>query len=264
MDTQLVFDAAHVYTAVTLVVDEHGQAAAVLCSLFRACQHEVQVGIAVRDETLHAVQAPAVVGFIVSGFQHHALQVGTGIGFGQVHGHGFTGADAGNETAVLVFVTELVKSLDTVLQRPDVAKAGIGGSYDFRAHGVRGNREVQSAETARHGHTVESGLYHGVEVLFGAAGIFHTAVGTMRAFFVHAFGIGRDNLTRNLTGDFEYLVVGVDCIRIILRCIIELVFIFVAAFFQFADTLHHRIVQVILEFRNICIKISHIVFPFRS
>ena len=36
-----------------------------------------------------------------------------------------------------------------VLQRPDVAKAGIGGSYDFRAHGIRGNREVQSAETAR-------------------------------------------------------------------------------------------------------------------
>ena len=28
-------------------------------------------------------------------------------------------------------------------------------------------------------------LYHGVEVLFGAAGIFHTAVGAMRAFFVH-------------------------------------------------------------------------------
>ena len=39
------------------------------------------------------------------GFQHHALQVGTGIRFGQVHGHGFTGADAGYETAVLVFVT---------------------------------------------------------------------------------------------------------------------------------------------------------------
>lgn len=34
VDTQFVFDAAHVYTAVTLVVDEHGQTAAVLCSLF--------------------------------------------------------------------------------------------------------------------------------------------------------------------------------------------------------------------------------------
>ena len=165
---------------------------------------------------------------------------------------------------MLVFVTELVKSLDTVLQRPDVAKAGIGGSYDFRAHGVRGNREVQSAETARHGHTVQSGLYHGVEVLFGAAGIFHTAVGTMRAFFVHAFGIGSDNLTCDFTCDFEHFIVGVDCVRIVLRCIIKFVFIFVTAFFQLADTLHHRIIQVILEFRNICIKISHSFLTYYS
>ena len=38
------------------------------------------------------------------------------------------------------------------------------------------------------------------------------------------------------------------------RSIIELVFISVVAFFQFADTFHHRIVQVILEFRYFCIK----------
>ena len=85
MNTQLVFDAANVYATVALVVDEHGQAAAVFCSLFRTCQHEVQVGITVSDETLHAVQTPAVVCLVISSFQHYALEVGTGIRFGQVH-----------------------------------------------------------------------------------------------------------------------------------------------------------------------------------
>ena len=34
MDTQLVLDAAHVYTAFILIVDEHGQATSVFGTLF--------------------------------------------------------------------------------------------------------------------------------------------------------------------------------------------------------------------------------------
>ena len=135
--------------------------------------------------------------------------------------------------------------------------AGIGGGNDFRTHGVRSNREVQATETARHGHTVQSGFYHGVEVLLGAAGIFHTAVGTVGTFFVHALGIGSDNLSGNLSGDFKYLVKRVHSIRIVLRGIVILVFVLVTAFFQFADTFHHRVVQMILQFGNFGIKICH-------
>lgn len=39
---------------------------------------------------------------------------------------------------------------------------------NFRAHGVRGDGEVQATETTRHGHTVQSGFYHSVEVLLGS------------------------------------------------------------------------------------------------
>ena len=112
-------------------------------------------------------------------------------------------------------------------------------------------------ETARHGHTVQSGFYHGVEVLLGADGIFHTAVGTVGTFFVHALGIGSDNLSGNLSGDFKYLVKRVHSIRIVLRGIVILVFVLVTAFFQFADTFHHRVVQMILQFGNFGIKICH-------
>ena len=158
---------------------------------------------------------------------------------------------------MLVFVTELIQSFDTVLQRPDVTETGIGLSHDFRAHGVRRNREIQTTETARHGHSVQSGLYHGLQVSLCTRSIFHTAIGMMRTFLVYSFGIGCNYLTRDFTGNFQHFIVRVDGIRIILRRIIVLVFISVIAFFQLTDTLHHRIVQVILEFRMFCIKVCH-------
>ena len=257
MDAQLVLNAAHVDSSVALVVDEHGEAAAVACALFTACQDEVQVGVAVGDEALHAVQAPAVVGLIVGGFQHDALQVGSGIGFGQVHGHGLSGADAGDEAAVLVFVAELIERLDAVLQRPDVAESGISHGHNLGTYGVGRDGKVQSAEATGHGHTVQSGLHHGVQVLLRAAGVFHAAVGAVGAFGVHSFGIGSDDLARDFAGDFQYLVVRVKGIGIILRGVVIFIFVFVSAFLQFADAFHHRIVEMVFQFGMFCIEISH-------
>ena len=85
MDTQLVFNTAYVYSTVILVIDKHGQSTTVVCTFFRTCQNQVKVGITVRNETFHTVQAPAAVGFIVCSFQHHTLKVGTCIRFSQVH-----------------------------------------------------------------------------------------------------------------------------------------------------------------------------------
>ena len=39
----------------TVVVDEHGKAAGVMSAFFGAGEHQVNVGVAVRDEALHAV-----------------------------------------------------------------------------------------------------------------------------------------------------------------------------------------------------------------
>ncbi len=39
----------------TVVVDEHGKAAGVVGAFFGAGEHQVNVGVAVRDKALHAV-----------------------------------------------------------------------------------------------------------------------------------------------------------------------------------------------------------------
>jgi alkylation response protein AidB-like acyl-CoA dehydrogenase len=73
------------HSAVSFVVNEHRQASAIMSTFFRACQHKVNVGVTVGNETFHSVQVPAFVFLTVSSFEHNRLQVGTGIGFRQVH-----------------------------------------------------------------------------------------------------------------------------------------------------------------------------------
>ena len=55
VDTHLVFDAANVNATVALVVNEHGEAAAVVGAFLGAGEHQVDVAVTVGDEALHAV-----------------------------------------------------------------------------------------------------------------------------------------------------------------------------------------------------------------
>ena len=41
---------------------------------------------------------------------------------------------------------------------------GVGAVSYTHLHGVRSNREVQSTELTGHGHTVQAGFHHGVEM----------------------------------------------------------------------------------------------------
>ena len=160
---------------------------------------------------------------------------------------------------MLVFVPEFIESLYAVLERPDVAEPGIGCRNDFRAHRIWGDREVETSETARHGHAVQSGFDHGIHVCLGAGSIFHTSVRAVRSFEIDTFRIGCDHFSGDFTGYFQDLVVGVDGIRIILRSIVIFVLVPIVAFFKFADALHHRVVQMIAQLRVFCIEIGHII-----
>ena len=125
MDTELVLDMTHIDATVALVVDEHRQTAAILGAFLRTGQHEVDVGVTVGDEALHTIEAPCTVGILRS-LQHDMLKVGAGIGFGKVHRHGLTGADAGNVLGLLLGGTELIQRVDTALQRPYILETGVG------------------------------------------------------------------------------------------------------------------------------------------
>ena len=74
MDTKLVLDVAYCYAAVALVVDKHRQATSVACALFRTCKHEVDVRVAIGDESLNAIQAPCTV-LVLCSLEHNTLKV---------------------------------------------------------------------------------------------------------------------------------------------------------------------------------------------
>ncbi len=58
VNTELVFDAANINATVTLVVNEHGKTTTIVRAFFGAGEHQVNVGVAVRDEALHALTRP--------------------------------------------------------------------------------------------------------------------------------------------------------------------------------------------------------------
>ena len=237
VDAELVLDAAHVHAAVALVVDEHRKAAAVVGAFFGAGEHQVDVAVAVRDEALHAVKVPALVFFAVGGLEHHALQVGTGIGFGQVHGHRLAGAHARDKAGTLVFVAEFIQGLDAVLEGPDVLETGVRRGDHFVDGRVGGNREVQAAEAARHGHAIEAGLAGGFQVLVGLACVAHAAVFAVGAFGVHVFGVREDGVRGDVACDFEHAVVAVYRVGVVFRRIVKAVLVGVAVPFSLSSTM---------------------------
>ena len=81
----------------------------------------------------------------------------------------------------------------------------------------------------------------------------------MRAFEIHTFRIGGYDLSGDLSCDFQDLVIRIDGICIVLRCIVELILVPVVPLLELADALHHRIVQMIAQFRVFCIEICHII-----
>ena len=258
VDAELVLDAAHVHAAVALVVNEHGEATTVVGAFFGAGEHQVDVAVAVRDEALHAVQVPALVGFAVGGLEHHALQVGTGIGFGQVHRHRLAGAHARDKAGTLVFVAELVQGLDAVLQGPDVLETGVRRGDHFVDGRVGGNREVQAAKAARHGHAIEASLAGGFQVFVGLACVAHAAVFAVGAFGVHVFGVREDGVRGDVARDFEHAVVAVYRIGVVFRRIVKAVLVGVAVFLELHDALHQRrTFKVELNLWMVCVKIRH-------
>ncbi len=176
--------------------------------------------------------------FAVGGLEHHALQVGTGIGFGQVHRHRLAGAHAGDKAGTLVVVAELIEGLDAVLQGPDVFETGVCSGDHFVDGRVGGNREVQAAKAARHRDAVEASLAGGFQVLVGLACVAHAAVFAVGALGVHVFGVGEDGVGGDVASHFEHAVVVVHRVGKIFRRVVKAVLVGVAVFLELHDALH--------------------------
>ena len=208
-DTHFVFDTANGYTAVVAVVDEHGESASVFGSFFGTGQHECNVSVTVGDEPFHSVEIPAAVGLAVCGFEHDGLQVGTGIGFGEVHRHSFAGTNARQVFLLLFFIGKFVNGFGAVLQSPDVYESGIGAAYHVGSHDVGNQREVEPVVATGDRDTHQSGFYQSVEVFLRAFGIYDMSVDNVRTFVVYVFGIGCNDFAAYLACYFEHFFITI-------------------------------------------------------
>ena len=257
VDAEFMLDVANVHSAVALVVDEHRKAASVGSAFFGTGKHQMHVGIAVGDEPLHTVQPPATFCLIVSGFQHHALKVGSCIGFGEVHAHGFACADAGDILLPLLLATELIEGVGAGLKAPDILEAGICGGHYLVQHRKCYVRKVEAAVAPCLCNSAEACLAHSLHVLYGLGCIYHAAVFEMRAFQVHRFGVGREHVRSQVSHYLKHALVVLYAVLEVLRGIVEFILVLVEMLAQFHDPLHQGMTEVEFQFGMVGIVVCH-------
>ena len=238
VDAKFVLDATNINTAIALVVDEHRKTTTIACSCLRTGKHKMDVAVAVGDETFRAIQTPAVVLLVESCLEHNALQVATCIRLCEVHRHRFALADTRNVLLALLLVAEAIECFYAVLQTPDVLETCIAGRNNFVCCSVNRYRKIEATIAAGHRHAVQAGMVHCLEVLVGFRSITYTTIFAMRSFGINFFRIRSHNIGNDVAHDVQHLVVTVHGIGKVLRSLFVLVFICVAALFQFDDTLH--------------------------
>ena len=217
----------------------------------------MNIGIPVGNKSFHSVQVPLPFLFVIRCFQHHGLQIRTGIGFGQVHRHGLP---FGNPRQVFVFLlvrSKLVNCFATVLQHPDILETGIRPAHDIGRNHVGHHRKIQSPETSWESHSHQFGLVQGIQVLLGGRSVRYSSVGHCRSAMIYRFGIRFDDITADLANYFQNFVVAVHSVFKIHRSVIVSIFICVISFFEFHNSFHQWMVQIVSELRRVGIKVCH-------
>ena len=257
-----MLNVTHVHTVVALVVDEHRQTAAISSSLLASSEHQMDVAVAVGNETLHTIQSPTVVLLVTSCLEHHALQVTTSVWLSEVHGHALTCTHAWDESFALLLAAELIQCVNAALQRPDVLETGICRRNHLTEHREHHIGNVQTAITTRHGHTVKTCLARCVNVLECLAGIDHATVLQMWTFLVDALAVGLEDGLCHLAANFQQATVVFDGVVVVDGCIRIGCSIDKAFLLQLNDPLHERMAQ--LEVNLLYIILSHFFLNFSS
>ena len=209
VDAHLVLDAADDQLR-ALLADEHGEAASVGGAFLGTRQDQVDLGAAVRDEALHAVEIPLAVG-VLRGFQAHGLEVGAGIRLGEVHGTvGFAGDEARDVFLALFLGAELANGVGDVLQTEEVLEAGVGAGDHFGHHRVDGEREIESAVLTGQDHAHDAGGLQVVQVLDRKRMVGHDAVFEVGAFLVDLTGARSNAFARDVADDVQDAVEAVE------------------------------------------------------
>ena len=83
------------------------------------------------------------------------------------------------------------------MQSPKIFEPGIGTADDVGCHDIRGNGEVEAAETSGHGHAHKSGLSACLEVADGSGSVGYAAIADAGTVVVYIGGVVGDDYKKN-------------------------------------------------------------------
>ena len=85
----------------------------------------------------------------------------------------------------------------------------------------------------------------------------HPTVNKVRSLLIYGFGIGLDDVSGNVAGNFEQSVIVLDSVVEVNRRILIFVFILKVALFKLNDSLHQRVPEMKSQLGIVCIIIWH-------
>ena len=167
----------------------------------------MKVGVAVGDEALHSVQAPAFGSLVPCRLQSDGLQVAAGVRLGEIHRAGGTLPDTRQVFLFQLVAAELLDGVGAVGKAPDGGEADIGAGNHLGHHYDSRTREVKSVVLAVERYTVEPGLDEGVEVAACAGSILHAASFELRTHVIYFLCIGSNHVASDFTKQIHQHIV---------------------------------------------------------
>ena len=195
-----------------------GEAARVVAALLRARQHHDDVGAAVGDKALDAVNAPHAGGLIPGGPRLHRAQVRACVRLGEGHGAGHLAAgEAGQQAGLDFLVGELGDGSRDFLQAKDVHQPGLGARDNLDHHLKDRLGQVQAAVFPREHGPHQLRLHQEIERLLRGGRIGHLAIVIVRPLLVRLGGARRDIGAAQLAQDAQQQLPAIQSIRIVAR-----------------------------------------------
>ena len=228
-----------------------------MSAFLRASEHEVYVGVAIGDKTLHTIQSPAFVFLVVACLEHHALEVRTCVRFSKVHRHCLTGTNTWDIFLALLLVAKLIESLYTVLKAPDVLETGVGSRNNLRCHRIWCDRHVETAVAAWHRNAPKTSLACGIEVFECLRCIYHASVNEVWTFEVNILRVWLDDVSGDVASNFEHTLVVLNSVVEVNGSVLILFLVDEVSLLQFDYSLHLRVVEVELKLWMVGIIVCH-------
>ena len=227
-----------------------------MCALLRAGKHQVDIRVAIGDESLHTVQTPRAV-LVLCGLEHDALQIATCVGLREVHRHRGSLADAGDVLLSLLLRSKLIERVDTALQAPNVLETRIGRRDDLGEHGEDHIGKVQATVLTRHGDAPQARLARSVDILDRLARIDHASIDEVRTFQIDRLTVRLDDVGGHVARNVQHALIVLYRIFVADGSVGKLILVSIALLLQLHDALHQRVIEVELNLRMVGIVICH-------